>query len=117
MLSLPPFLPWQVIATPFGTSFDHLRIADEVQYKFDRCCKALQAEMSRLPVYGVGHSLGSLLHLLISARYAVEREGNALMAFNNRPATDSIPFLSPLLAPSARAVGPLLAQLAASPFR
>lgn len=35
------------------------------------------------------------------------------MAFNNRPATDTIPLLSPLLAPSARALGPLLAQLAA----
>lgn len=34
------------------------------------------------------------------------------MAFNNRPATDTIPFLSPFLAPSARALGPLLQQLA-----
>lgn len=31
-----------VITTPFGTSFDQLRAADEVQYKFDRCCKALE---------------------------------------------------------------------------
>lgn len=46
-----------------------------------------------------------------------QREGNVLMSFNNRPATDSIPFLSPFLAPSARAVGPLLEQLATSPFR
>lgn len=62
----------QVITTPFGTSFDHLRIADEVQYKFDRCAQALQGEMGRLPVYGCGHSLGALLHLLISARYSTE---------------------------------------------
>lgn len=39
------------------------------------------------------------------------------MSFNNRPATDSIPFLSPFLAPSAKAVGPLLEQLATSPLR
>jgi hypothetical protein len=32
----------QVITTPVGTSFDQLRAADEVQYKFDRCCKALE---------------------------------------------------------------------------
>lgn len=106
-----------VITTPVGTSFDQLRAADEAQYKFDRCCKALEAELSSLPVYGVGHSMGSLLHMLICARYAVKREGNVLMSFNNRPATDSIPFLSPFLAPSARAVGPLLEQLATSPFR
>jgi hypothetical protein len=34
------------------------------------------------------------------------------MAFNNRPATDTIPFLSPFIAPSARALAPLLSQLA-----
>lgn len=32
----------QVITTPVGTSFDQLRAADEAQYKFDRCCKALE---------------------------------------------------------------------------
>ena len=43
--------------------------------------------------------------------------GNAFMAFNNRPATDSIPLLSPFIAPSIRALGPLLGQLATSPLR
>jgi hypothetical protein len=47
----------------------------------------------------------------------LQREGNILMSYNNRPATDAIPFLSPILAPSARAVGPLLEQLATSPLR
>eukprot|EP00775_Hariotina_reticulata_P008585 gene8585-8767_t len=86
-----------VVTTPFGTSFDQLRIADEVQYKFDRCQKALQAELGQLPVYGVGHSMGALLHMLINARYAVKRDGNVLMSYNNRPATDSVPFLSPII--------------------
>lgn len=150
-----------------------------MQYKFNRCTKALQGELGRLPVYGVGHSLGSVMHTLISARYvkvggveaggramggrgrgwgqcgclvhaapacptdhtppclgctwmallihyqtqhapppqSPQRAGNALMSFNIRPATDVIPFLSPLIAPSARLLGPLLAQLAASPLR
>lgn len=39
------------------------------------------------------------------------------VGFNNRPATDAIPFLSPYIAPSARALGPLLSQLATSPLR
>jgi hypothetical protein len=34
-----------VVATPFSTSFDHLRVADEIQYKFDQC-------MARLTVRG-----------------------------------------------------------------
>jgi hypothetical protein len=55
--------------------------------------------------------------LLLLLLLLLQREGNVLMSFNNRPATDSIPFLSPFLAPSARAVGPLLEQLATSPFR
>jgi hypothetical protein len=79
-----------VIATPFSTSFDHLRVADEVQYKFDRALGALGPDAARLPVYGVGHSLGSVLHALVCARYAPARAGNALMAFNNRPATDTV---------------------------
>ncbi len=39
-----------------------------------------------------------------------------LISFNNKPATDTIPFLSPLIAPGARLLGPLLEQLAASPL-
>lgn len=68
------------------------------------CCVVLSTPTSCLPA--------CLLLLLL-----LQREGNVLMSFNNRPATDSIPFLSPFLAPSARAVGPLLEQLATSPFR
>ncbi len=41
------------------------------QFKFDRALRALGPAAAALPSYGVGHGLGSLLHLLISARYAV----------------------------------------------
>lgn len=69
-------------------------------------------EIQDLPVYGVGHSMGCLQHLLISARYAsTSRAGNILMSFNNKPATDAIPFFSPFIAPGARALGPFLAQV------
>lgn len=95
-----------------------MRIADEAQFKFDRAVRALSPEgAGRLPVYGVGHSLGAQIHLLICARYAVARAGNVLLSYNNRPATDVIPFLSPFIAPGARLVGPLLSTLAASPLR
>lgn len=39
------------------------------------------------------------------------------MSFNNKPATDSIPFLSPFIAPSARMLGPILSTIAQSPIR
>lgn len=106
-----------VVATPYATGFDHLRTVDEVYFKYSRCIKALGPSVQMLPSYGVGHSLGSLLQVLMCSRYVVPRTGNVLMSFNNRPATDSIPFLSPFIAPSARALGPILSQLATSPLR
>lgn len=54
-----------VIATPYASGFDHFNIADEVQFKYDRCCRSLQEEVQDLPSFGIGHSLGSVIHLLI----------------------------------------------------
>ncbi|CAK9162715.1 unnamed protein product [Ilex paraguariensis] len=73
-----------VIATPYASGFDHFFIADEVQFKFDRCLRVLQETVQDLPTFGIGHSLGSVIHLLIGSRYAVQRNGNILMAFNNK---------------------------------
>ncbi|XP_010530680.1 PREDICTED: uncharacterized protein LOC104807194 [Tarenaya hassleriana] len=104
-----------VIATPYPSGFDHFFIADEVQFKFDRCCRALQETVQDLPSFGVGHSLGSVIHLLIGSRYAVQRSGNVLMAFNNKEASLAIPLFSPVLVPMAQSLGPLLSQIATSP--
>ncbi|KAG0621582.1 hypothetical protein M758_3G031800 [Ceratodon purpureus] len=110
-----------IIATPYASGFDHLRIADEAQFKFDRCLRALMDDsryrplVEEMPIYGVGHSLGALTHLLIGARYAVQRKGNIILSFNNRSASDAIPFLSPMVAPMTQNIGPLLSQLTSSP--
>lgn len=45
----------------------------------------------RLQRYGVGHSLGALLHALIGSRYPIASAGNVLMSYNNRPATGEPP--------------------------
>ena len=45
-----------------------------------------------LPVYGIGHSMGCKLHLLIGSLFNVERAGNILISFNNYPVTKAIPF-------------------------
>lgn len=102
---------------PFNTGFNHTRIADEAQYKFDRCLQALAlrpdtAEAPTLPVYGMGHSLGSLVQLLISVRYASQRAGNVLISFNNKP-MDDVPLIAPFLGPASRVAGPLLSQVLA----
>ncbi|KAG1660208.1 hypothetical protein FOA52_005077 [Chlamydomonas sp. UWO 241] len=106
-----------VVTTPFNTTFDHLRIADETQFKFDRAVRAMGPEFTLLPTYGVGHSLGAVIHLLICSRYAVARAGNVYLSFNNRSATDTVPFLAPLIAPSAKLLGPALNAVAGSPVR
>ena len=119
--------PLQVIATPYSTGFDRTRIADEVQFKFDRCLRALaagaggsppavSASLPELPVFGVGHSLGCLVHLLICSRYAVQRAGNCFLSYNDKPLED-IPFLAPAISPGARMLGPILSQARHPPGR
>ncbi|KAH7516840.1 uncharacterized protein LOC107431813 [Ziziphus jujuba] len=104
-----------VIATPYASGFDHFFIADEVQFKFDRCYRFLRETVPDLPTFGIGHSLGSVIHLLIGSRYAVQRNGNVLMAFNNKEASSAIPLFSPVLVPMAQSIGPILSQIASSP--
>ncbi|EFN50941.1 hypothetical protein CHLNCDRAFT_141599 [Chlorella variabilis] len=43
-----------VVAVPYATSFDHLRVADEVHFKFERCLKALGPQLSGLAKLGMG---------------------------------------------------------------
>ncbi|KAM3324776.1 hypothetical protein P3S67_005928 [Capsicum chacoense] len=104
-----------VIATPYASGFDHFYIADEVQFKFDRCLRFLQERVEDLPIFGIGHSLGSVIHLLIGARYAVKRSGNVLMAFNNKDASLAVPLFSSVLVPMMQNFGPVLSQIASSP--
>ncbi|KAL3835766.1 hypothetical protein ACJIZ3_010502 [Penstemon smallii] len=104
-----------VIATPYASGFDHFLIADEVQFKFERCLRCLQETVEDIPTFGIGHSLGSVIHLLIGSRYAVQRNGNILMAFNNKEASVAIPLFSPVLVPVAQSISPFLSQIASSP--
>ncbi|QUS59528.1 DUF1350 family protein [Synechocystis sp. PCC 7339] len=85
-----------VVATPFLNTFDHQAIARSVLNRFEIILERLrkQGEITNglLPVYGLGHSLGCKLHLLIGSLYEVERAGNILIAFNNYPVKQAIPF-------------------------
>lgn len=57
----------------------------------DDVSESPRALPSDLPVFGVGHSLGSLIHLLLCARYGPDRCGNALLSFNNKPVKEAVP--------------------------
>lgn len=49
-----------IIATPYASGFDHLRIADEAQFKFDRCMRALLDEYKYRPLVQYLISLSKL---------------------------------------------------------
>jgi hypothetical protein len=87
---------YAIVATPFINTLDHTAIAQQVYQTFERGLAYLQTSVFRrryLPIYGVGHSMGCKLHLLIGSLHPVERAGNILISFNNYPARRSIPFV------------------------
>jgi hypothetical protein len=86
-----------VIATPFVNTLDHSTIAKSVLLNFERALERLYDSSAirkrYLPIYGIGHSMGCKLHLLIGSLFAVERAGNILISFNNYAARDAIPLV------------------------
>ncbi|MEM1310462.1 MAG: DUF1350 family protein [Cyanobacteria bacterium P01_C01_bin.70] len=88
-----------IVATPFINTFDHKAIAQEVLVTLDQALHYLEnrVTLKRLPIYGLGHSMGCKVHLLINSLYEVERAGNIYMAFNNYSARRSVPFLEQLM--------------------
>jgi Protein of unknown function (DUF1350) len=85
---------YAIIATPFINTLDHQAIATSVLNQFETTLEQLyrsRALQGSLPIYGLGHSMGCKLHLLIGSLFDVEREGNILMSFNNFDADRAIP--------------------------
>ncbi|MBD2459822.1 DUF1350 family protein [Oscillatoria sp. FACHB-1407] len=86
---------YAIVATPFVNTFDHTAIARDVLKSFNAALDYLQSQVFKkryLPIYGVGHSMGCKLHVLIGSLFPQERAGNILISFNNYPARRSIPF-------------------------
>ena len=91
---------YAIVATPFLNTLDHGAIAREVLNRFETIIDRLQKTQAigkrYLPIYGVGHSLGCKIHLLIGSIYKVERAGNILVSYNNYPVRRAIPLLEQL---------------------
>ncbi|MFM7407463.1 MAG: DUF1350 family protein [Cuspidothrix sp.] len=89
-----------IIATPFVNTLDHVAIAKSVLFKFERTLEILQdtkqIRKAYLPIYGLGHSMGCKLHLLIGSLFVVQRAGNILISFNNFAASEAIPLVEQL---------------------
>lgn len=88
---------YAIVATPFINTLDHTAIARTVLNSFENAIAQLQAKsilrQRYLPIYGMGHSMGCKLHLLIGSLFSVERAGNILISFNNYAARDAIPLV------------------------
>jgi hypothetical protein len=89
-----------VIATPFVNNLDHSAIAKTVLTQFEitqeRLRESGEIRKLYLPTYGVGHSMGCKLHLLIGSLFSVERAGNIFISFNNFAAQAAIPLVEQL---------------------
>jgi Protein of unknown function (DUF1350) len=88
-----------IIATPFINTLDHRGIADQALHQFEITVDYLERQNQIkpfLPIYGLGHSMGCKLHLLIGSLYTVERAGNMFLCFNNASAGDAIPLIESL---------------------
>lgn len=87
---------YAVVSTPFINTFDHGAIAAEVLVTFEQgliFLRKRRPELRELPIYGLGHSMGCKVHLLIGSQASAERAGNIFISFNNFPARKSIPLL------------------------
>lgn len=91
---------YAIITTPFVNTLDHTAIARYVLNRFESILERLQTTNALgqryLPIYGLGHSMGCKLHLLIGSMFSVERAGNILISYNNYPIRRAIPFIEQL---------------------
>ncbi|KKJ01500.1 DUF1350 family protein [Prochlorothrix hollandica] len=91
---------YAIIATPFVNTFDHADIARSLGQRFHRTRLYLeqQGKFDRdLPIFGLGHSMGCKLLVLLESLDPGRHQGNIFLAFNNYPARRSIPFLDQVL--------------------
>ncbi|KAJ6914712.1 hypothetical protein NC651_016862 [Populus alba x Populus x berolinensis] len=93
-----------VILVPYNVTFDHSKAANQVYERFNACLDLLlqsglpydgltASELVGLPLFSVGHSNGALLQVLTGS-YFCEKipKANAIISFNNRPATEAVPY-------------------------
>jgi hypothetical protein len=91
---------YAIVTTPFVNTFDHRSIVDDVYDRFEAGLEELDRRRllpdTYLPIYGIGHSMGCKLHLLLGSLYDLNRAGNIFISFNNFSAKDSVPLLDRL---------------------
>ncbi|WIA39607.1 hypothetical protein OEZ86_005689 [Tetradesmus obliquus] len=88
---------YTTIATPYAVTFRHDQCAKAVRQTFlDSVAELRRSGRSYLtpqkaPCFGVGHSNGALLHLLIGSLEPAATQANVIISYNNLQVSDAIP--------------------------
>lgn len=94
-----------IVATPYNLDLDYLRTCDGIVEKFDKVKKSLVEAHGQLPVIGMGHGGGALLHALLSSLFPdMHKDLNVLMSFTNRPASQAIPAFNEVVVPFSKQI-------------
>jgi hypothetical protein len=82
-----------IVFTPFTSSFGYIDTCDDIITRFEQISPTLAQQYGPIPVIGVGHSCGSLLHLLITTLFLdTPRAANVLISYNNKGVKEAVPF-------------------------
>ncbi|KAL2318004.1 hypothetical protein Fmac_031880 [Flemingia macrophylla] len=113
-----------VVVVPYNVTFDHSQAAKQVYERFQACFSTIHAyglpqanlspsQLEDLPLFSVGHSNGALLQLLTGSLFSEKiPKANAIISYNNRPATEAVPYFEQL-GPAVRQMMPVVE---ATPF-
>ncbi|XP_021761543.1 uncharacterized protein LOC110726376 [Chenopodium quinoa] len=104
-----------VVLVPYNVTFNHEDAAKQVYERFNACLDILltsglseakleASQLVGLPIFSVGHSNGALLQVLTGSYFFDKLpKANAIVSFNNRSATEAVPYFEQL--------GPLMSQV------
>lgn len=104
-----------IISVPYNVTFDHAEAVRAVYERFNACLDMVLTsglpdrqltpeDLAQLPLYSVGHSNGALLQLLMGSYFSEKLpKANAIISFNNRPASEAVPYFEQF--------GPLVRQM------
>ncbi|CAH2065515.1 unnamed protein product [Thlaspi arvense] len=104
-----------IVSVPYNVTFDHEQAAKQVYERFNSCLDVIVSsgipnanltpqDLAHLPVFSVGHSNGALLQVLTGSYFAEKiPKVNAIISFNNKSATEAVPYFEQL--------GPLIQQM------
>eukprot|EP01039_Chlorochromonas_danica_P007980 gene7980-8802_t len=97
LLSLQGFL---IVTTPYKLDVDYVRICDTILLSFEEIYNKNLTTYHHLPIIGVGHGCGAVLHSLVSSLFPdYPKAANILLAYSTQPISHIIPAFDELFVP------------------